>query len=107
MRHTPRHPSGLRPRSARRSARRPGLTLEAAALLRDLAAGRIPRLLLVHGPEPLLVYELLARLAEAVLGDPAAAAWTREVLYADGTTPEVVVTAGLSLPLFGGRRLCL
>lgn len=81
--------------------------MEAAALLRDLAAGRIPRLLLIHGPEPLLIDELLERLAAAVLGDPVSAAWNREVLYANAATPEAVVSAGLALPLFGGRRLVL
>jgi DNA polymerase III subunit delta len=42
-----------------------------------------------------------------VLGDPGAAAWNREVLHADAVTPDAVVAAGLALPLFGGRRLCL
>ncbi len=81
--------------------------MEAPALLRDLAAGRVPRLLLIHGSEPLLVDELLERLAAAVLADPASAAWNREVLYADAATPDAVVSAGLALPLFGGRRLVL
>lgn len=42
-----------------------------------------------------------------MLGDPAAAAWNREVLYADAAPPDAIVSAGLALPLFGGRRLCL
>jgi DNA polymerase-3 subunit delta len=83
------------------------LTLEAPALLRDLAAGRIPRLLLLHGPEPILLDELVERVTAAVLPDRAGAAWNREVLYADGATPEAVVMAGLTLPLFGDRQLLL
>ncbi len=81
--------------------------LEATALLRDLAAGRIPRLLLVHGPEPLLVDALIGRRAAAVFRGEAAAALNREVIQADAVTPETLVTAGLALPLFGGRRLLL
>ncbi|MBI3456246.1 MAG: DNA polymerase III subunit delta [Candidatus Rokubacteria bacterium] len=81
--------------------------MEVPALFRDLGAGRIPRLLLVHGPDPLLVDEVIDRLTEAVCPDPASVAWNREVLYADSATPEAVVTAGLALPLFGERRLVL
>jgi DNA polymerase-3 subunit delta len=47
------------------------------------------------------------RLAAAVFPDPAAAAWNREVHHADGVAPDALVTAGLALPLFGGRRLVL
>ena len=43
----------------------------------------------------------------AVLPDAAAASWNREVLHADTVTPEALVSAGLALPLFGGRRLVL
>jgi DNA polymerase III subunit delta len=42
-----------------------------------------------------------------VLPDPAATAWNREVLYADVTTPEALVSAGLALPLLGDRRVVL
>jgi len=83
------------------------LGLEAQGLLRDLAAGRVPRLLLIHGPEPLLVDEAVERLQAAVFPDPVAAAWNREVLHADTLSPEALVSAGLALPLFGDRRLVL
>jgi len=83
------------------------LGLEATALLRELGAGRVPRLVLIHGAEPLLVDELAAQIAAAVLTDPAAAAWNREVLQADTVTGDALVTAGRALPLFGQRRLLL
>ena len=79
--------------------------MEAAALLRDLAAGRIPRLLLVHGPEPLLIDEVVERLAQSLCPDPESAAWNREVLWADAVGADQVIAAGADLPLFGGRRL--
>jgi len=79
--------------------------LEAAALLRDVAAGRVPRRLLLYGPEPLLIDEILDRLAAAIVPDPAAAGWNREVLYADTAAPEAIVSVGLTLPLLAGSRL--
>src|SRR5262249_62059178 len=57
--------------------------------------------------EPILLDELVERVTAAVLPDPAVAAWNREVLYADVTAPEAVVSAGLTLPLLGDRRLVL
>jgi len=83
------------------------LILEASALLRELAAGRIRHPLLLHGPEPLLVEELLDQIVDAALGDPASAPWNREVCYADGISPEALVAAGMALPLFGARRILL
>ncbi len=81
--------------------------MDAVALLRDVAAGRLPRLLLVHGPDGLLVEEVVDRLAARLLADPEASSWNREVCYADSAAPEAIVEAGLALPLFGGRRLVL
>src|SRR5439155_2066394 len=81
--------------------------LEVPALLRELAQGRGPRILLVHGSEPLLVEELLERLAAHVGPDPAAMSLNREVFHADTAAPEAVIDAGGALGLFGGRRLVL
>ena len=81
--------------------------MEAQALLRDLATGRIPRLLLIHGPEPLLVDEIVERLVATIFPDAAGLACNREVLYADTLTADALVSAGLGLALFGGRRLVL
>src|SRR5262245_9129926 len=81
--------------------------MEVQGLLRELGAGRTPRLVLIHGTEPLLVDEVAAQIAAAVLTDPASAAWNREVLQADTLTGEGLVTAGRALPLFGQGRLIL
>jgi DNA polymerase-3 subunit delta len=81
--------------------------MEVGAFQRGLAAGRIPRLVLIHGPEPLLVDEQVARIAQRLLPDPATAALNRQVMHADTATPDAVVEAGLSLPLFGGSRLVI
>lgn len=79
--------------------------MEVPALLRDLAAGRLPRLLLIHGPDPFLVEEVLDRLSAAVFPDPAAVGWGREVLHADSVAPDALVAAGRALPLWGPRKL--
>jgi DNA polymerase-3 subunit delta len=81
--------------------------LEVTALLRDAAAGRIPPLLLLHGPEALLVDDLLQRLTQALLPDEEAAHWNREVLHADQLTPDDLLGTGAALSLFGSRRLVL
>jgi DNA polymerase-3 subunit delta len=79
--------------------------MEAGAFVRDLAAGRIPRLVLLHGPEPLLIEELLERLAESLRSGPEAAACDREVMWADAVDPDQLIAAAADLPLLGGRRL--
>ena len=84
-----------------------GSDLEVTALLRDAAAGRVPSLLLVHGPESLLVDEVVERITRALLPDSQAAGWNREVHHADTLAPDTLVAAGASLSLFGGRRLIL
>ncbi|MGH7265786.1 MAG: hypothetical protein ACREMB_13190, partial [Candidatus Rokuibacteriota bacterium] len=61
----------------------------------------------MHGAEPLLVEELAARVAARILAGSEAAAWNREVLHADTSTPDAIVAAGLALPLFGERALVL
>jgi DNA polymerase-3 subunit delta len=55
----------------------------------------------------LLVDDLVERLTRALLPDAEAAGWNREVFHADQLTPEALVAAGASLPLFGGGRLIL
>jgi DNA polymerase-3 subunit delta len=79
--------------------------VEVASFQRALAAGRIPRLVLIHGPEPLLVDEQIARVARQVLPDPGTAELNRQVLHADTAAPDAIIEAGLALPLFGGGRL--
>jgi DNA polymerase-3 subunit delta len=61
----------------------------------------------VHGPEPLLVDDVVERLTRTILPDEQAAGWNREVFHADTLAPEALVAAGSSLSLFGGRRLVL
>jgi DNA polymerase-3 subunit delta len=62
---------------------------------------------LLHGPEPLLVDDVVERLTRALLPDAQTAGWNREVLHADQLTPDALVAAGASLSLFAGRRLVL
>lgn len=62
---------------------------------------------MVHGPEAFLVDEVVERLTRAVLSEPGASDWNREVVHADALAPDALVAAGATLPLFAGRRLLL
>lgn len=64
----------------------------------------MPRLLLLYGPEPVLVEELAERVAAAALAgsDPVLA---RELVFADESPPEALVAAARDLPLGGSGRL--
>ncbi|HEY7139183.1 MAG TPA: DNA polymerase III subunit delta [Methylomirabilota bacterium] len=64
-------------------------------------------MILLHGPEALLVDEVVERLTRALLPDDSAAGWNREVFHADQLAPDALVAAGASLSLFAGRRLVL
>ena len=61
----------------------------------------------MHGPEPLLVDDVVDRISKTLLPDDQAVGWNREVFHADTLAPETLVAAGASLSLFGGRRLIL
>src|SRR5262249_9545993 len=78
--------------------------LEVTALLRDATAGRVPSLLLLHGPEVLLVEEVVEHLTRALLSDDTAAGWNRELLHADQIAPEALVAGGPPFPLSAARR---
>jgi DNA polymerase-3 subunit delta len=60
---------------------------------------------LLHGPEPFLIEEALARLTLAVCSDPGLLAMSREVLEAREAGAEGIVTAAETLPWGTPRRL--
>jgi DNA polymerase-3 subunit delta len=61
----------------------------------------------VHGPESLLVDDVVERITQSLLPNDQAADWNRELFHADTIGPDALIAAGASLSLFGGRRLVL
>ncbi|MFQ5692488.1 MAG: DNA polymerase III subunit delta [Nitrospinota bacterium] len=80
----------------------PGAAFQEA--LRDVRAGRIAPLYLLHGEEDLLQDELLAEI-EARLVDPSTADFNSQRLDAEQDPPEDVRNAAETLPFLGERRL--
>jgi DNA polymerase-3 subunit delta len=76
-----------------------------AAWLHVLARGQAAPVVLLHGPEPFLIEEALARLTLAVCPDPGLLAISREVLEAREAGAEGIVRAAETLPWGTPRRL--
>jgi DNA polymerase-3 subunit delta len=75
------------------------------ALLKEIGQGRVPRLLLLHGPEPFLLDDALAQVTRSLFSDPTTASLNRELLDARETTVAVLVRAALTLPFMAPTRL--
>jgi DNA polymerase-3 subunit delta len=75
------------------------------AFLQALEGEGLPPVLLLHGPEPRLLEEALARATRALFPDPALLTWGREVFDARDTPPEAVVRAALTLAPLAPARL--
>jgi len=76
-----------------------------AAWLHGLTQGQAAPVVLLHGPEPFLIEEALARLTLAVCPDPGLLAMSREVLEAREAGAEGIVRAAETLPWGTPRRL--
>jgi len=76
-----------------------------AAWLHALTQGQTPPVVLLHGPEPFLIEEALARLTLAVCPDPGLLAMSREVIEAREAGAEGIVRAAETLPWGTPRRL--
>ncbi len=76
-----------------------------AAWLLGLTQGQAAPVVLLHGPEPFLIEEALARLTVAVCPDPGLLAMSREVLEAREAGAEGIVRAAETLPWGAQRRL--
>ncbi len=79
--------------------------MQYAAWLQGLARGQVAPAVLLHGPEPFLIEEALARLTRAVCSDPGLLAMSREVLEAREAGAEGIVRAAETLPWGTPRRL--
>lgn len=79
--------------------------MQYAAWLEGLGRGEAAPVVLLHGPEPFLIEEGLARLTRAVCPDPGLLAMSREVLEARDAGAEGIVRAAETLPMGTPRRL--
>jgi DNA polymerase-3 subunit delta len=76
-----------------------------AAFVRAADAGEVGPVTLLHGPEPFLLDDAVARLSRALFPGQAELSLSREVLDARAAGPEAIVQAALILPWLGARRL--
>jgi DNA polymerase-3 subunit delta len=76
-----------------------------AALLAAVDKGQTPAVVLLHGPEPLLLEDAVARVTRALFGDRADLSLARELLDARESGAEAIVAAALVLPWDSARRL--
>lgn len=74
-------------------------------LLKEIGQGRVPPLLLLHGPEPFLLDDALRELTRVLFPDPSVAALNRELLDARETGVDAIVRAALTLPFIAPTRL--
>lgn len=79
--------------------------MDYAAFLTAVGRGAVPPLCLLHGTEPLLLDDALARLTEAWAADPALVALNREGFDARETDAETIVRSALTLPFLAPARL--
>jgi DNA polymerase-3 subunit delta len=75
--------------------------------LKAADAGRVPPVTLLHGPEPFLLEDALARLTRALFPGQAELTLVREVLDARAAGAEAIVQSALMLPWLGERRLVI
>lgn len=79
--------------------------MQYAAWLEGLGHGQAAPVVLLHGPEPFLIEEALAKLTRVVCPDPGLLAMSREVLEARDVGAEGIVRAAETLPWGAPRRL--
>lgn len=79
--------------------------MQYAVWFHALTQGQAAPVVLLHGPEPFLIEEALARLTQAVCPDPGLLAMSREVIEAREAGAEGIVRAAETLPWGTPRRL--
>lgn len=73
--------------------------------LKAVDTGRVPPVSLLHGPEPFLLDDAIARLTRAMFPEQSDLSLVREVLDAREAGAEGIVQSALILPWIGERRL--
>jgi DNA polymerase-3 subunit delta len=76
-----------------------------AAFVKAADSGRAPALTLLHGPEPFLLEDAVARLTRALFPGQTELSLVREILDARSAGAEAIVQSALMLPWLGDRRL--
>lgn len=79
--------------------------MDYAGFLREVERGSVPPVALLHGPEPWLLDDALARVTRTLFPDPTFLALSREVFDAGETTAETIVRSALTLPSMTAARL--
>lgn len=79
--------------------------MDYAGFLRDVERGRVPPIVLLHGGEPRLLDEALAKITDALFSDPSLLALNREVFDGAEMAGEDVVRSALTLPSLAAARL--
>ena len=79
--------------------------MDYAGFVKAADAGQVGPMVLLHGPEPFLLDEAVARLSRALFPGQTELSLAREVLDARAAGAEAIVQAALTLPWLGDRRL--
>lgn len=79
--------------------------MDYAGFVKAADAGQVGPVSLLHGSEPFLLDDAVARLTRALFPPPADLSLAREILDARTAGAEVIVQAALTLPWVGARRL--
>ena len=81
--------------------------MDYAGFVKAADAGQAPPVTLLHGPEPFLLEDALARLTRALFPGQTELSLVREVFDARAAGAEAVVQSALMLPWIGERRLVI
>jgi DNA polymerase-3 subunit delta len=74
-------------------------------LLREVEAGRVPAVVLLHGPEPFLLDDACSAITRRLFPEGSNAAFNRETFDGENATPEAIVRAALTFPFGAAARL--
>ena len=81
--------------------------MDYAGFVKAADAGQAPPVTLLHGPEPFLLEDALARLTRALFPGQTELSLVREVFDARAAGAEAMVQSALMLPWIGERRLVI
>lgn len=73
--------------------------------LSEVERGHVPPIALLHGDEPRLLDDALAKVSRALFSDPSLLALNREVFHAEESPVEAVIRSALTLPSLAPARL--
>ena len=79
--------------------------MDLAGFVKGADAGQAPPVTLLHGPEPFLLDDAIARLSRAMFTGQTELSLVREILDAQGVGADGIVQSALMLPWLGDRRL--